>query len=508
MDICIKKLKPQWRWAFLGTFLIGFMTYLYTITHHFLTFDSMWNLYSDQDMISSGRQFLTYACRISSNYDLPAVNGIIAIFYLSLTAVVLTEIFDVKSRVAALLLGGLLVTFPSVSSTFCYSYTVDGYMLAVLLITLAFFLANRYTYGWLGGLLLTGISLGIYQAYFAYLIVLCILVLLLDLVREDSRRRTFVKTIRFLFMGAGGYLFYVISLKLMLAWRGIELSGYQGSDRVIAFSVREIPHGLYTAFYSFIQFAVWENVLTTTAAMKCAVVLLVLLGILCYSSLFLIRKRYRDWVRVLMALALVSGIPFGANIVTIMSPDAYFHLLMRYSWVLLFVFVLVLAEEFEIPRMKTPVSVMKCLAAISTAVLVFEFSIMANVVAFNMEERYEKTYALCVRLVDRLEQTEGYEAGMKVAILGGFPSTDNYPPTSVTEGDLVGYFGSNGEYCVNSTQKISEFCAHYLNVTLATISIEEEIALMGREEFMQMEKFPNRESIRLIDDVWVIKLNG
>ena len=83
MDKWIKQMKSQWKAAFSGTFLIGFLTYFYTMSHHFLTYDSMWNLYSAQDMITSGRQFLTYACRISSDYDLPALNGILAIFYLS-----------------------------------------------------------------------------------------------------------------------------------------------------------------------------------------------------------------------------------------------------------------------------------------------------------------------------------------------------------------------------------------------------------------------------------------
>ena len=508
MDKWIKQMKSQWKAAFSGTFLIGFLTYFYTMSHHFLTYDSMWNLYSAQDMITSGRQFLTYACRISSDYDLPALNGILAIFYLSLTAVVLTEVFCVRNNLTAVLIGGLLVTFPSISSTFCYTYTIDGYMLAVLLTTVGFWLANRYRHGWIAGIFLTGIALGIYQAYFAYLIVLCILVLLLDLLKEDSRKKLIVKAVKFILMGICGYLFYMVTLKIMLTIKGISLSGYQGTDKVLGFSLKEIPKGLSAAFDSFYQFAAWGNVLTTTNVMKYMFVGLTVLGGLAYLICFISRKRYKDLFRLIIGVLLVATIPFGSNIVTIMSPLTTFHLLMRYSWVLFFVFVLAVAEQIEWKRALKLENPVKALVGIFTAVLIFEFSVMANIVAFNMEERYEKTYALCVRLVDRLEQTDGYKTGMKVAILGGFPNQTNYPATSITEEDLHGYFGASGEYCVNSTQKIAEFCAHYLNVTLTTIPFEEEIELTGREEFLEMEKFPDKESIRLIDDVWVIKLNG
>jgi len=146
--------------------------------------------------------------------------------------------------------------------------------------------------------------------------------------------------------------------------------------------------------------------------------------------------------------------------------------------------------------------------SLSALVLVFEFSKMANVVAFNMQEKYEKNYALCIRIVQLLEQTEGYEHGMKVAILGGGPNLDNYPSTDITAEDLVGYFGAEGDYTLNSTTKYAAFMSHYMNVTLQPIEYEEELKLVETEEFKQMDKFPNKECVERIGDVWVVKLNG
>lgn len=509
MDKLFRNNKSTYKAAFLGTFVIGFLCYFYTMSHHFLTYDSLWNLYSDQNMISSGRQFLTYACSIGSYYDLPAVNGLLSIFYLSVAAVILVDVFKIQNKVTAVLLGGFLVSFPSVASTFCYTFTVDGYMLAVLLTTLAFWVTEKYKYGFLAGIALNGFAIGIYQAYFAYLIVLCILKLLLDLLEEEKMKKIYVSVGRYLAMGVGGYGVYVISLRLMLLWQHAETSGYQGTDKVLEFSFAQIPYGLKAAFDSFYYFARWGNILTTTPAMKICYVVLFLSGAGMYAYLFIKNRRFANITRVILAAVLVMSLPFGLNVITILAPEAYFHLLMRYAWVLFFIWFLVLAERLVFSdsetkrREKIVYPVILC-----SAVMIFQFCVMANIVAFNMEERYEKTYALCVRLVDRLEQTEGYETGMEVAILGGFPDPESYPATSITRTDLSGYFGAEGEYVVNSTNKIAEFCAHYLNVTLQTISSDRETELTTTEEFMQMEKFPHRESIKQINGVWVIKLNG
>ena len=76
-------IKPQWKAAFVSSFIVGILAYGYMMANHFLTYDSMWNQVSEQNMITSGRQFLTYACGFSSYYDLPWVNGFIAILFLA-----------------------------------------------------------------------------------------------------------------------------------------------------------------------------------------------------------------------------------------------------------------------------------------------------------------------------------------------------------------------------------------------------------------------------------------
>ena len=242
------KIKKEWIVSFSASFIIGILAYGYIMANHFLTYDSMWNLYSEQDMISSGRQFLTYACKISSDYDLPWLNGVLAIFYMALTTIFICDLFDIKNRLSIALISGLFVTFPSIISTFAYTYTIDGYMFALLIATISVWISKKYKYGFVLGIILLGVSLGIYQAYLSYVMVLCVLITLLSLLYEEKVLSILVQMGKYIIMGIGGYVFYFLTLKLMLSLKGQELSGYQGTDAINNFSLTVLPEGLKSAF--------------------------------------------------------------------------------------------------------------------------------------------------------------------------------------------------------------------------------------------------------------------
>lgn len=506
-----KRISRQMLIAFVSCCVVGVLTYGYMMTHHFLTYDSMWNLYSAQDGLASGRQFLTYACAISSYYDFPYLNGILAIFYLAITSVILVELFQIKNDICIVLISGLVVAFPSVISTFCYTFTVDGYMLAVLLITLALLLTERRKYGCIGGAILLGVSLGIYQAYLTYVMLLCVMLLLLQILEEKKMKAVWTKIGRYICMGGGGYAFYLLTLKMMLAVKGVTLSGYQGTDGINGLSFSLLVKGIWTAYKKFFAFLLTGKALTVTNAMTLAVTVMIILGICIYLYLFLVKKCGKNLWKLFLAGVLVLSIPLCGSIISVISPDAFYHTLMWTGWCVPFIFVIVLVEKMSAYREKREGLIKKGVsvaAFVSCAVLIFEFIKVANIVGFNMEERYEKNYALALRIVQRLEETPGYQHGMKVAILGGEPSETIFPPTEITGGDLRGYFGTHGDYSLNSSEKFAVFMAHYMNVTIRTIDQTEEIDLTYTEEFLEMPYFPDSDSIRKIDDVWVVRLNG
>lgn len=505
-----KILRENYIWAFCGALISGFAAYMFMITHHFLTFDSVGNQFASQDVLYLGRQFLTYACGISSYYDLPWVNGVLAILYLAILSVFMVELFEVKDKYLAGLMGGVLVTFPSVISTFCYTYTLDGYMLAALLSVIAVFITVRFKYGFAPGAILMCLSLGIYQAYYAVAICLCAFVLIQKIYTGKEIKELVRTAVNACIMGVVGYFLYVVTLKITLKVKGVDLTGYQGTDKVMSFDFANLGYGLKQAIYKFKVFIMYENVLSTFVVMKIAVLVIALTSVILFVYLFIKMGAYKKWYNYILTALLVGILPFGATVVVIMAPDNFFHTLQKYGFATFFVFAVVLVSDTIKNLLKSDKiwKILGKLSACAMAVLVFCFIVMANIVGFQMNERYEKSYAIAVRMVDRLEQTPGYHTGDKVALLGGNLNADNYPETAITREDLVGYFGANGDLSFNSADTFMEFCKHYLGVTLGFVSPEKQIELTGYPEFQEMGNFPAADSIRQIEDIWVIRING
>ena len=167
-----KHCKREWKLAFLSTFLVGLLCHMPIMLRDIPNHDGLASMYFDQNMITSGRWFLTVACGVSSYYTLPWLIGLLAMLYLGIASALLVEFLEVRQGWAAAVIGGLLAVFPSLASTFAYVFTMDGYMLAVLLAVLAVLLTKKYRLGFLPGALCLACSLGIYQSYLPFAVLL------------------------------------------------------------------------------------------------------------------------------------------------------------------------------------------------------------------------------------------------------------------------------------------------------------------------------------------------
>ena len=143
---------------------------------------------------------------------------------------------------------------------------------------------------------------------------------------------------------------------------------------------------------------------------------------------------------------------------------------------------------------------------VSIFVMIFNFFLMTNIAYYNMNEKYEKSYSLCLRIVDRIEQMEEYRTWVKVAFIGGWPDSNKYPTTETTLKDLKGYYASRSDYVLDKTESYVSFIKHYLNVSLLEASSEEEYALSQNETVQNMDTFPAKNSIQMVNDVLVIKM--
>ncbi len=513
------KVKREWKTAFLSCVLLGLMIHMPMLLSDIPNHDGLDSMYFDQNMITSGRWFLMVACGFSSFYTLPWVIGILGLFFLGCTSAALCELLDVRKTWAVVLVSGLLVSFPALASTFAYVFTLDGYMLAMFLAVLGVLFTKKYPHGYVPGAVCLAFSMGTYQAYLSFAMILSVFVVLRLFGWEDgsihgkettagkrgeaSVREAILGALHYLYMGVLGGGLYLVLLQVLLKIQGKKLAEYQGIDSMMSGAAEGggVLAAVAEMYRDFLGFTLKGNILFQNGISMAACVLLAAILAAAVFLLFWRRKYWKNPLRLVIMILLVIALPVATNIILLISPTVTYHLLMRYQWVLYLIGIVALIGGCDFGKAGIWLEWGVCLSAF---VLVFCFGITDNIAYSNLQKKYEKTYAYCVRLVDRIEQTEGYYPGIPIAMIG-VVGEEQYPVTDLTLPVTANMIGMNGDILLYRGDNYRLFAKNYLGATLNILPAEAMEEMYYSQEYIDMDSFPGADSIRIIDGVMYIK---
>ncbi|MBS7238955.1 MAG: glucosyltransferase domain-containing protein [Acetatifactor sp.] len=501
---CRQRIKPKWKTAFFSALILGLLIHLPILVSDIPNHDGLDSIYFDQNMITSGRWFLMIACGASSYYTVPWVIGLLGILFLGMTSACLTELLEVEKTWAVVVISGLLVSFPALASTFAYVFTLDGYMFAMFLAVLAVLLTRKRKWGFLPGAVCLAFSLGTYQAYIAFAMLLSLACCVM-ICAEDGKIVDKVKRMAsFLWMGLLGMTLYLTILRVLLRLQGKELAGYQGINGIAAgeASDRGLLSTIFAMYRDFFAFSLKGGVLFHNGLSLTAAGLLAAAVLLCGGWLAYRRKWWKSPLFFAIIVVVCLAVPLAANGILLISPGVNYHLLMRYQWILFPIagvaFVSRCMEGDRFPGW------MEWIALISGAALIFFYGVTDNIAYGNLMKKYEKTYAYCVRLLDRIEQTPGYYPGIPVAMIG-VVGDEQFPVTDVTGEVTDVMIGMNGDYLLYTGKNYESFLRNYLGATLNILPTSAMEEAYYSEEYTQMESFPGSDSIRIIDGILYVK---
>ncbi len=495
--------------AFLATFVTGLLTHLPVMLSDLPNHDGLASMYFDQNMITSGRWFLTVACGFSSYFTVPWVIGLIGLLFLGLTSAVLTELLELKNTASIVLCGAMLAAFPALASTFAYVFTLDGYMMAMLLAALSVLLTKKGKWGFLFGAVCLAFSLGIYQAYLPFAMLLCIYQVILLLENgswKADKKGTLAWIGRYLGMGVLGFVLYYLILRVLLLIQGKELASYQGIGQAGSGAGQGLLESLKEIYVDFWKFTLAGHILWQNVFSAVALGLLALVMIYAVIRMATIQKWWKapGFYGILIGLFVV--LPPCTSCIRLVSPELTYHLLMRYQWVLYPMFALAICDKYFEGEGKTDRFLAQAqwtlLAAACT--LVFCHSLADNIGYSNLEKKYERTYAYCVRLLDRIEQTQGYYQGIPVAMIG-VVGEDAFPKTDLT-GEVTGnMIGLSGEYLLYTGDNYEAFIKNYLGASLNIVDAEAMGEIYFKDEYVAMDSFPGPNSTKVVDGVLYVK---
>lgn len=494
--------------AFWGTSVLVLLIHLYKFTNTLPNHDSVYNYYSDQNILGSGRWALSMACGLSSYFDLPFVIGLFCAVYIGFTAAVIISLFQIKNPVVILLCGGLLAAAPATTETFFFLFTADGYMLAMLLSALAVWWSrigeDRWIRHILSGLCVC-VSCGIYQAYVSFALLLAVCYFLCELLKNSHPRREYFRWIwRQLVIYSLSLAAYYAIWKWMLFITETAANDYQGISSV-GLNVNTIVTGFVRSVKAvllyFLQWNILEHGVTLYSVLS--ILTLVSLGLGLVMSFWKSGAFRRGWTVALAVICFLVIIPF-ACIWNFVSDRTGYRPMMLQALSVLFILNAVLYEQWAKPWAKD-------LVGLLLAIVVLQNGIMANISYFYMNLCYERTYAQSVEMVIKIHEIESTEHFEKVAVIG---TREEYFWLSYD--DEVGKVLPPGEAQLltnlleNTLLIDDEHTVLFLNGTmgleLLPVEREEQQKLAQTDIVASMPCWPTTGSIQVIDEVLVIKL--
>ncbi len=505
------KISPQQRLAFCSAFISGLLCHLFIITNSMYNNDDIRYLYVTFDKPELGRWLQTYFAGLSSYFSLPVVNCVLGLFYIGLAAMAVTALFDLTEGLHILLVSSMIAVFPTVACIYSYTFAADPFMLSLFFSCLAAYYVTRTDRGrftWLWGALFLMLSTAIYQAYLPFTLLLMLLwyiIAILSPERYDNRAlvRKGLEYIIMLIVGMGAY---AAGMKITLACKEISLRDYQG----ISDSSLPGPSMLLTriklALNDFIDFLKPSQVLTYNRFMQAAFILTVLTLTVLFCYRFVQKKTYTSVLRIVLLLVSFACIPLSVNVIYLISETVQYHMLMRHAWCILFIAPIVLFEAFKKdPAMKQTFAVLTEWCVIAAIIIAtWNYILLDNIAYYNMNFRYEKTYAHCLELRDRIKSAADYDRHLKLCFIGRYSKTFK---AEGTEDLLENMTGMKGAKIGSGTRIYIPFFRNCLGEDVEGVTDEEEAAMKENPIFREMPAYPNDGCIRRIDDVLVVKLN-
>ena len=505
----LKKLNghflPEWKVCFFAAILVGLFTHFYKIANWLPNWDSLVFRYDEQNMAAMGRWFLPVVCSFSSFYDLPFLNGIIAIIFHALGAICICKMLNVKSKITAALIGSVVVSYPTVTSFMMYNYVTDGYAIAFFLSTLAAVYMTKDKPKLIISAILIALSTGIYQAYITVTIMLVLLHLVDELIFQNiSVVVVLKKTAYMLLTGLCGVIIYTVIFKSVLGIFSIELLDYQGANQAATLSNINIFASLYVIKETFRKcFFDFSNGINLYVVLNG---LLLFFTFAYYLKTILINKIYKKPATLFVVIILGIMSVLGAGAIAFVNPSVDYHNLMLMGYSVFYLFFIIIYERGT-EKNEKHTAIKKWILLLTSALMIANQVVIANVSYHKAQMAYEKSYGVLIRIADRIEQTEGTDASDKILVIGALSDSEAYSVnltpdiTGITEGYIL---RKDDEVVGQSvlTSALNDYCGK--NFTF--ISGDQKDAMLKREEIKSMEEWPMKNCVAVVDGVVVVKL--
>lgn len=437
--------------------------------------------------------------------------ALFSVCFLILTNILLIHILDIRRHLHIALLCALISACPVITALYAgYLPYTDIHLLSLLFSVLSVWLFLRFKWGWLLSAVSITIAMAIYPVYAEATVVLFFILIIKDLILNQNNLLQSRKVLRLLaFFVIGGIVYYVgwlIAMRMLgtTVATSPKANEYNSLNRLGDFRLANLFELLKETYRTFFYYVSRPEVqhcrqigAVNLIVAACTFVLLAISG--------------RNLKKIIPVAVLLLLAPLFASFVYILS-NGFIYSIIVFPIVLLYSgVIMVLACDTGLDgASKTRcrlVSALRMVTTLCLCIIVLNFTVSSNQAHIKKTVEEEATLSVMTRLIDRIEMTEGYEAGSTTVVLVG-----DLNESSIAQHRL-GYNLNQAPFW-----KADSFCMTYINtyrwyfqqilgypINLANSYIAKQYSELN--EVMERPVFPAIGCSRMFGDVLVVRLS-
>lgn len=509
-----------------SVFLIGLLLFIAgLICHGYMLFNKLPN-FDEAGSVNGflgiatphGRWALPFTGILNGPFSSPAINGCLSLLFIILSVFLISDILQIKSNLAILCIGTVLVSFPTVTSSLTFMFMCFAFMLSLLLEVLAVWLAvtdlplfakyqDKYPRifplaKFLFAACLMAGGLGIYQAYYQ---AACALILLYGLqlyIRED-KQIVLKKACMLISLLILGMVIYYIMAKIGCLYTGKEMVVSYGAS---SFSelILNIPHAFLRCYRNFAAIFVSDfRGISYNWIVRILLLVFVLGGAALYEYLLFCKHRNFFLGNFMLLL-----FPLALGVIGFTMTSRGLDTLTIYSYSLMVVFPFAMMREADgILRYKIS-NILLGTAITGSFLIAWQYAILSNNVYTTMDIAKTEAMSYYTTMITQIKSTDGYTDDLSVCLLGTESSdTAVYDLSDYYRGDVRGQMTCN--------RFISMYSRYYfLSVFLGFDSdlIDWEILIQDADDetleiLRKMPVYPDSGSIKVVDNKIIVKIS-
>lgn len=453
---------------------------------------------------------------IISPYRTPAWAGIFVIIALAITCIAVLSVLKINNKVPSYLVMAVLVSFPTLA--YSYGYMLDSvlYALSLMLATLSVWMVIRWKFGWVGGAICLMLSLALYQAWLAFAVTLVIVhVVIMSKDENINKEDIFVFIFRSILMGIAGAILYLVSTNVFNFIFHVKLYSYKGLNSMGNIQLSELPEKISNCYKAFRYYITGKYYIMSEPIiwLNYVVIAIIVVFTLFYFIQNIRRKKY---VNAFLYLVFTLVLPIGMCFLElVMNTDT----LSVYANCMMYILLIKYCDDWIKEGNSIPLRWKKIFGVgvytVGTIMVAF-FFFVTQMYYQKGHVFFQRTYALANRITMRIEEMEKDPSIRKVVVAGelfgsqiqsnGSNQTMFADVISNDRGLFGQYVGIGEPVSTYQLMKFVSFMNGLIGTDYQAVKLEEALPIIESDEYLQMPIWPDKESVKVIDDIIFVKM--